>query len=150
MHVSRYSQAYLCHRARTVSAKRASPRPSTNRAAAALWSAHCRHAEGSAAFERLQLFPSRLLQCTAQLARAVHCSAAFALSCDAEARREPSTPVSSFFRKSLPFPLGMPIWRCNASLAPVSRHSIRIKLYDLHRSPESYLSTGYRSTGPAS
>ena len=39
----------------------------------------------------------------------------------AEARREPSCAVCSFFRKSKPFTLTMPIWRCNTSRAAGTR-----------------------------
>ena len=45
---------------------------------------------------------SRLGECSSQPAQLVHSSLAFAVQCQAEAPRGPSTAVSYFFRKSLP------------------------------------------------
>ena len=60
-----------------------------------------RRAEGEAAAERLKRFSSRLAECNVRPAPAVHCRVRFALPCDAEARREPSTAVSSYFSEKL-------------------------------------------------
>ena len=90
-------------------------RPSSNFAASARGGDHRRPTEGSAPAERLKRLSSRLAECNRPWVRAVHSTFVWALPCRPEARHEPSIAVCSFFRKSKPLPLGMPIWRCNAS-----------------------------------
>ena len=70
--------------------------------------------------------PSWLGQCTAALLSRCHAMPRRGASLRA------STPVSSFFRKSLPFPLGMPIWRCNASVHGTASLAHTIKHIDSH------------------
>ena len=61
-----------------------------------------RRTEGVAAAEPLNRFPSRLGECTAPSAPAVHSHFAFELPCRPEAAREPSRADSLFSRKSYP------------------------------------------------
>ena len=54
----------------------------------------------SAPAERLKRLSSRLAECNRPWVRAVHSTFLWALTCHAEAGREPSRSVSSFSRKS--------------------------------------------------
>ena len=62
------------------------------------------HAEGMAAAQPLHRFRSRLAECSSQSALLLHSAAGIAQKCNAEAGREPSRRLSSFFRKSLDSP----------------------------------------------
>lgn len=61
-----------------------------------------RRVQGLATAHQVLRFQSRLGECTARIACAVHSHVGRALPCDAEAWLEPSRAVSSIFRNSLP------------------------------------------------
>jgi hypothetical protein len=82
-----------------------------------------RRTEGVAAAEPLNRFPSRLGECTAPSAPAVHSHFAFELPCRPEAALRPSCAEACFLGKAIRCDYEQFIYWCNASHAPCRRRS---------------------------